>query len=129
LYQFGFGLSYTQYDYSNLKLSTNKVIIGEPVKVTIDVKNSGEMDGDEIVQLYIHDMVSTISRPVKELKDFSRIHLNKGETKTIEFTLTADKLQYYGPDMKRIVEPGEFEVQVGRSSTDFLSDKFEVISQ
>jgi len=129
LYHFGFGLSYTQYDYSNLKLSANKVIVGEPVKVTIDVTNSGEMDGDEIVQLYIRDMVSTVTRPVKELKDFARIPLKKGKTKTIEFTITADKLQYYGPDMKRIVEPGEFEVQVGKNSNDYLSDKFEVIKQ
>jgi len=129
LYHFGFGLSYTQYDYSNLKLSANKVIVGEPVKVTIDVTNSGEMDGDEIVQLYIRDMVSTVTRPVKELKDFARIPLKKGETKTIEFTITADKLQYYGPDMKRIVEPGEFEVQVGKNSNDYLSARFEAIRQ
>jgi beta-glucosidase len=128
LYYFGFGLSYTQYNYSNLKLSTKKVIEGDPVKVTIDVTNSGEMDGDEIVQLYIHDLVSTVTRPVKELKDFTRIHLKKGETKTVEFTITSDKLQYYGPDMTRVVEPGEFEVQVGKNSNDFLSGRFEVIS-
>lgn len=128
LYHFGYGLSYTQYKYSNLNLSAKKIIADEPVKVTIDVTNAGEMDGDEIVQLYIHDMVSTVTRPVQELKDFTRIHLNKGETKTIEFRITADKLQYYGPDMKRIVEPGEFEVQVGKNSTDFLSGRFEVSS-
>ena len=126
LYPFGFGLSYTQYNYSNLKLNAKKVIVGEPVKVSIDVTNSGDREGDEIVQLYIRDMVSTVTRPVQELKDFSRIHLAKGETKTVEFTITADKLQYYGPGMKRIVEPGEFEIQVGRNSVDYLSDKFEV---
>jgi beta-glucosidase len=129
LYPFGFGLSYTTYKYSNLKLDAKKVIAGEPVKVTIDVTNTGERDGDEIVQLYIRDMVSTVTRPVQELKDFAHVHLAKGETKTVEFTITADKLQYYGPDMKRIVEPGEFEVQIGRSSADYLTDKFEVISQ
>lgn len=129
LYSFGFGLSYTNYTYSNLKLNTKKVIAGEPVKVTIDVTNSGETAGDEIVQLYIRDMVSTVTRPIHELKDFTRIHLAKGETKTVSFLITADKLQYYGPDMKRMVEPGEFEVQVGRNSADYLSDKFEVISQ
>jgi len=128
LYHFGYGLSYTQYKYSNLNLSSKKISAGEPVKVKIDVTNAGEMDGDEIVQLYIRDMVSTVTRPVQELKDFTRIHLKKGETKTAEFTITSDKLQYYGPDMKRIVEPGEFEVQVGKSSTDFLSGRFEVIS-
>jgi beta-glucosidase len=127
LYPFGFGLSYTQYDYSNLKLSTKKITEGEPVKITIDITNSGNMDGDEIVQLYIHDMVSTVTRPVKELKDFLRMSLKRGETKTAEFTITSDKLEYYGPEMKRIVEPGEFEVQVGRNSTDFLSEKFVVL--
>lgn len=129
LYPFGFGLSYTQYTYANLKLNARKVVTGEPVKVTIAVTNSGERDGDEIVQLYIRDRVSTVTRPVQELKDFRRIHLVKGETKTVEFIITADKLQYYGPDMKRIVESGEFEVQVGRNSAEYLSDQFEVIKQ
>lgn len=72
-------------------------------------------------------MVSTVTRAVQELKDFSRIHLKKGDTKTVSFTITKDKLQYFGPGMKRIVEPGEFEVQVGRNSTDYLSTKFEII--
>jgi beta-glucosidase len=127
LYPFGFGLSYTQYSYSNLKLSTKKTGPDESVTVTIDVTNSGERDGDEIVQLYIRDMVSTVTRPVQELKDFARIHLAKGETKTISFLITPDKLQYYGLEMKRIVEAGEFEVKAGRSSVECLSDKFEVI--
>jgi beta-glucosidase len=127
LYQFGYGLSYTQYDYSNIKLSVNKITADQPVKVTVDITNSGEMDGDEIVQLYIRDIISTVTRPVKELKDFARISLKKGETRTVEFAITTEKLQYYGSDMKRLVEPGEFEVQVGKNSTDFLSAKFEVI--
>jgi beta-glucosidase len=74
-------------------------------------------------------MISSVTRPGQELKDFARIHLKKGETKTVSFLVTADKLQYYGPDMVRMVEPGDFEVQVGKSSTDYLSDKFEVIKQ
>ena len=101
-------------------------MVGQPVKVTVDVTNSGERDGDEIVQLYVRDMVSSVTRPVQELKDFSRIHLDKGEKKTVSFLITPDKLEYYGVDMKRIVEPGEFEVQVGRNSIDYLSGKFEV---
>lgn len=129
LYPFGFGLSYTRFSYSNLKLNAQKVIAGEPVEVTVQVTNTGERDGYEVVQLYIRDMVSTVTRPVQELKDFARIHLAKGETKTVSFLITGDKLQYYGPDMKRIIEPGEFEVQVGKNSTDYLSDKFEVIKQ
>jgi beta-glucosidase len=127
LYPFGFGLSYTTFQYSNLKLNTKKITASESVEVTIDVTNTGELDGDEIVQLYIRDMVSSVTRPVHELKDFERIHLKKGETKTVTFLITPDKLQFYGIDMKRIVEPGEFEVQVGGNSVDYLKDRFEVI--
>jgi beta-glucosidase len=96
-------------------LNSKKITASESVEVSIDITNTGEMDGDEIVQLYIRDMVSAVTRPVQELKDFARIHLKKGETKTVSFLITAAKLQYYGIDMKRIVEPGEFEVQVGRN--------------
>lgn len=127
LYPFGFGLSYTTFQYSNLKLNTKKITASESVEVTIDVTNTGELDGDEIVQLYIRDMVSSVTRPVHELKDFERIHLKKGETKTVSFLITDEKLQFYGIDMKRIVEPGEFEVQVGGNSVDYLKDRFEVI--
>jgi beta-glucosidase len=127
LFPFGFGLSYTQYKYSNLVISRRKIAASESVQVTIDVTNTGEIDGDEIVQLYIRDLVSTVTRPVQELKDFARIHLRKGETRKVSFVITPDKLQYYGINMKRIVEPGEFEVQVGKSSIEYLSDKFEVV--
>jgi beta-glucosidase len=128
LYPFGFGLSYTNFSYSNLKISSEKITPIDSVRVTIDVTNSGEADGDEIVQLYIHDVVSTVTRPVLELKDFVRINLKKGETKTVGFTVTPDKLQYYGPGMKRVVEPGVFEVLVGKNSRDLLSGTFEVTS-
>ena len=127
LYPFGFGLSYTNFKYSNLTISDKKATVGQSVNVTVDVTNTGEVDGDEVVQLYIRDMISTVTRAVQELKDFSRIHLKKGETKTVSFTITPEKLQYFGPDMKRIIEPGEFEVQVGKNSTDYLAVKFEII--
>jgi beta-glucosidase len=127
LYPFGYGLSYTTFQYSNLNLNKTKITADESVEVKIDITNIGELDGDEIVQLYIRDMVSSVTRPVQELKDFVRVHLKKGETKTVSFLIIADKLQFYGIDMKRIVEPGEFEVQVGRNSVDYLKDRFEVI--
>ncbi|MDA3929359.1 MAG: glycoside hydrolase family 3 C-terminal domain-containing protein [Prolixibacteraceae bacterium] len=127
LFPFGFGLSYTTFAYKNLKLNTNKVIVGEPVKVSVEVSNTGNREGDEIVQLYIRDKVSSVTRPVMELKDFKRVSFEKGETKTIEFIVTADKLKFYGLDMKKIIEPGEFEVMVGSSSVDYLSAIFTVI--
>jgi beta-glucosidase len=127
LYPFGYGLSYTQYTYTNLKLDKKKALAREPVTVTIDVTNTGDRNGDEIVQLYIRDMVSSVTRPVQELKDFKRITLAKGETKTVEFTINNDKLQFFNTKMKRVVELGEFEVMVGKSSTEYLSDKFEVV--
>lgn len=129
LYPFGFGLSYTQFQYANLKLDAKKITAGQSVTAIVEVTNTGERDGDEIVQLYIRDKVSSVTRPVHELKDFARVAIKKGETKTISFVITPDKLQYYGLDMKRIVEPGEFEVQIGKSSTNYLSDVFEVIGQ
>ena len=129
LYPFGFGLSYTQFNYSKLQINPKKVKAGEPVKVTLEVSNTGDRDGDEVVQLYIHDKVSSITRPVQELKDFSRIHLKKGETKTVSFLVTADKLEFFNIDMKRVVEPGEFEILVGKSSTDYLSGIVEVIGK
>jgi beta-glucosidase len=129
LYPFGFGLSYTRFTYSNLKLSNKIIHPDESFTVMIDITNSGEREGDEIVQLYIRDMVSTVTRPVQELKDFTRIHLEMGETKTVSFLITPDKLQFFGPDMIRKIEAGEFEVQVGRNSADYLSDKIEVIIQ
>ena len=127
LYPFGFGLSYTNYKYSNLKLSTKKATENDPITVSIDVSNIGNREGDEVVQLYIRDMVSSVTRPIQELKDFAKIHLNTNETKTVTFNITPDKLQFYGLDMKCIVETGEFEVQVGKSSSEYLSEKFEIV--
>jgi beta-glucosidase len=128
LFPFGSGLSYTTFEYSNLTISSKKVIAGEAIQITIDVKNTGAREGDEVVQLYIRDKVSSVTRPVKELKDFKRITLAKGETKTVTFTITADKLWFHDINMERVVEPGEFEIMVGGNSVECLSDIFEVVS-
>jgi len=93
--------------------SPERITAGEPLKVTVQESNTSDRDGDEIVQLYIRDMVRTVTRPLQELKDFERVHIKKGETKTISFIVTPYKLQYHGPGMKRIIEPGEFEISVG----------------
>ncbi len=116
LYSFGHGLSYTNFTYKNLKISTSSMKADGSATVTVDVTNTGKREGDEIVQLYIRDLVSTLTRPVKELKDFARTTLSAGETKSVSFKITGDKLKYLDENLKEIVEPGEFEIMVGGSS-------------
>ena len=118
LYPFGFGLSYTQFEYNNLRLSSAEVKNGQAVEVTVDITNVGKRAGTEIAQLYIRDKTSSVTRPVKELKDFQRIELQAGETQTVSFTLTPEKLAFWDINMKFVVEPGAFEVMVGPSSAD-----------
>ena len=126
LYPFGYGLSYTTFAYDKLKLSAEKIKNGESVQVSVNVTNTGKMKGDEIVQLYIRDKVSSVTRPVKELKDFKRISLEAGETKTVQFTIDPSKLAFWDINMNFVVEPGEFEVMIGRSSVDLLTKTFVV---
>lgn len=128
LYPFGYGLSYTNYKYSDIKLSANNIDQNENITATITVTNTGNYDGVEIVQLYIRDEFSSVARPVKELKDFKRVSLKAGESKQISFDITPDKLSYYDKDLKKIIEPGDFEVQIGSSSLDkdLLKAKFTV---
>ncbi|MGF7138666.1 glycoside hydrolase family 3 N-terminal domain-containing protein [Roseimarinus sediminis] len=121
LYPFGHGLSYTTFEYDQLKLSSDKIKKGETLEVSLVVTNTGKMKGDEVVQLYLRDKVSSVTRPVKELKDFKRISLEAGESQTVRFTLDASKLAFWDINMNYVVEPGEFEVMVGRSSVDVLS--------
>mgnify|MGYP000952378595 CR=1 FL=1 len=118
LYEFGYGLSYTTYKYENLKLSEATITPDKSVKVTVDVTNTGKMDGEETVQLYIRDEYSSATRPVKELKDFARIPLKAGETKEVSFTLTPEMLSYYDANMHYGVEKGTFKIMVGASSRD-----------
>ena len=125
LYPFGFGLSYTTFAYgkpsiSSTTMSTN----GGKLTVSIPVTNTGNYDADEIVQLYVRDLVASVSRPVKELKGFERISLKKGETKTVTFTLTPEELKFYNQELEYKNEPGDFEVMVGPNSRDVQSLKF-----
>ena len=124
LYPFGYGLSYTTFSYGEPRIDRTTMTADGAVKVSVDVTNTGSCDGDEIVQLYIRDLVASISRPVEELKDFRRIHLAKGETKTVTFTITADKLKFYNSNLQLVCEPGEFEVMVGPNSRDVQTVKF-----
>lgn len=118
LYPFGYGLSYTTYSYSDIWLDRTEIPADGTVKVSVEIRNTGNMAGDEIVQMYIRDRFSSVTRPVKELKDFARIHLEPGETRTVEFTVTPDKLMFLNKDLRPVVEPGEFIVMVGPSSDD-----------
>ncbi len=126
LFPFGYGLSYTTYEYKNLRLVPVEIRAGETALVSVDVTNSGKVAGEEIVQLYIRDVISLPTRPVMELKDFTRIALQPGETKTVTFRLTPDKLEAFNLEMKREIQPGEFEVMVGRSSVDYLKTLLKV---
>lgn len=121
LYPFGYGLSYTTFEYSGLKVDASD---NENVKVSATVKNTGERAGEEAVQLYIRDKVASVTRPVKELKGFRKILLQAGESRTVEFTLTAAELGFYDNDGNFIVEPGEFEVMVGTNSREGLKGEF-----
>lgn len=125
IYPFGYGLSYTEFSYSNLRLSSDHITRGgSGITVSIDVTNTGARSGDEIVQLYIRDKIASISRPVKELKDFKKIHLNPGEKKTVEFVLTEDKLKFYNAELDLVSEPGDFDLFVGGNSVDLMSVMF-----
>ena len=116
LNSFGHGLSYTNFAYNNLKISQSSIKANGSVTVTVDATNTGRRAGNEIVQLYTRDLVSTLSRPVKELKDFTSISLNAEETKSVSFKITGDKLKYLDENLKEIVEPRDFEIMVGGSS-------------
>jgi beta-glucosidase len=125
-FPFGFGLSYTSFDYKNLKINKTAFAKGEPVKVSVEVTNSGNYDGKEVVQLYIHDVAASLARPVKELKGFELIELKKGETKTVTLTLTDKELGFYDNDGNYLVESGTFKIRVGGSSDKGLESSFEL---
>ena len=127
LFPFGHGLSYTTFEYDNLRLNADHVSPGEVIQVQVDVTNTGERNGHEVIQLYLQDVQSSLVRPSKELKAFTKIKLKPGETKTIELSLQEDDLAFYDDaKMAWVVEPGHFEVLIGRSAGDIrLSDRFD----
>jgi beta-glucosidase len=118
LFPFGHGLSYTQFKYSNLQITPEKSGTGGEFIVQVDVQNTGNRSGKEVVQLYLNDLYATVSRPVKELKGFEKIFFNPGEQKTVTFKLTTEHLQMLDRSLNWVVEPGEFKVMVGSSSED-----------
>jgi len=126
-YPFGFGLSYTEFKYSNLKLDKTKIKKNESVEASIEVMNAGSVSGKEVIQLYIKDLVASVTRPVKELKGFQKIELKPGETKTIEFVITPKMLSFLDVNLNETIEPGEFHVMIGGNSEELLKASFEIV--
>lgn len=127
LYPFGYGLSYTYFTYSNLKLNKPQYTMDEQIDVTVTVTNSGDMKGEEVVQLYIRDLVGSVTRPVKELKAFEKIALAPGESQQVNFTLSKDDLAFYTRNMEFKAEPGDFKVFVGTNSEECLEADFKLL--
>ncbi|MDX5478829.1 MAG: beta-glucosidase BglX [Cyclobacteriaceae bacterium] len=123
LYPFGFGLSYTEFNYSNLQISSNSLKADQSLKISIEISNDGKYDGAEVVQLYVRDLVASITRPVKELKGFDKVFLKSGEKKKVDFELKQKDLMFYDQEAKFIWEPGEFEIMVGGNSKDLIKTK------
>ncbi len=126
VYPFGFGLSYSDFYYSNVKLSSTTLKAGQTITASVVVTNNSHTDGKEVVQLYTRDMVGSITRPVKELKGFQKIELKAGQSKTVEFKISADDLKFYNSDLKFVAEPGDFKVFIGGNSRDVKEASFKL---
>ena len=128
-FPFGYGLSYTTFEYSNLKLSQNIMKQNESIQVSVAITNTGKVFGEEIVQVYVSDRVASLIRPILELKDFQKIGLNPGETKTLLFSINKEKLSFYNDKLEYIAEPGMFDLKIGASASDIrLQDHFELLN-
>ncbi len=127
LYPFGYGLSYTSFSYGEVKLSANSMSNTGGITATITVTNSGNFDGEEVVQLYIRDMVGSMARPVKELKGFQKLLLKKGESRELRFRLTVNDLKFYNDQLKHVAEPGDFKIFIGGNSRDVKEAAFKLL--
>ena len=127
VYPFGFGLSYTSFSYSDISLSSSSFKPGEKITAFVTVTNSGNRTGKEVVQMYIRDMVGSITRPVKELKGFQKIELKAGESQKVTFTISADDLKFYNSDLKFVAEPGDFKIFIGTNSRDVKEADFKLL--
>ncbi len=125
-YPFGYGLSYTRFEYSGMRLSTNRLRMGATLEVSAEVRNSGSREGDEVVQLYVRDLVGSVARPVRELKGFRRVHLKAGEKQTVRFSLSTADLAFYNDRMQLVTEPGDFQVWIAPDSASGVEGAFRV---
>lgn len=123
LYPFGYGLSYTDFEYSDIQLSATELKGNQTLKASVTVTNKGKFDGEEVVQLYIRDLVGSVTRPVKELKGFNKVMIKAGESKRVEFNITPEQLKFYNSELKHVWEPGEFEIMIGTNSRDVKKQK------
>jgi beta-glucosidase len=128
LFGFGYGLSYTTFKFENLRVEPQQIYSGGTAKVSVDITNTGSREGDEVPQMYIHQRIASVTRPVKELKGFDRIRLKSGERKTVEFTITPESLSMLNVDMHKVVEPGVFEIMVGPNSQQTSTVTLEVLA-
>ena len=124
LYPFGYGLSYTKFEYGNMSISAEEIPMTGKLEVSVPVTNTGNLDGYETVQLYIHDLYADVVRPIKELKYFKKVFIKKGQTENVTFKITADDLKYYNSELKYVADPGQFDVMVGPNSADLQVKQF-----
>ena len=129
LFAFGHGLSYTGFDYSNIRTSASEIRMGEALTISADLVNSGEIAAEEVVQLYVRDLVANVTRPVRELKGFTRVKIQPGQRVTVEFQLHTDELAFYGRNQKKMIEVGDFHVWIGGSSETMLRTEFRIVSK
>ncbi|MBA4322085.1 MAG: glycosyl hydrolase, partial [Odoribacter sp.] len=127
LYPFGYGLSYTTFSYSDVKINKSKFHRNDQIRASVDIQNTGDCDGEEVVQLYIRDLVGNVTRPIKELKGFRKVMVKKNETVTVSFSLSTFDLSYYHQDMSFSFDPGDFELFIGTNSTECKTVKFSVL--
>ncbi|WP_194766531.1 glycoside hydrolase family 3 N-terminal domain-containing protein [Tamlana sp. I1] len=126
LYPFGFGLSYSNFEYSEIKISNSEMTSDSEIEVSVTIKNTGKVKAKEVVQMYIKDVKGSVTRPDKELKGFDKIELNPGESKTVSFKITPDMLKFTGLKMEKVLEPGDYTVMIGTSSTDYKQTSFQL---
>jgi beta-glucosidase len=127
LYPFGYGLSYTRFEYRDIVTSAKRIALGDTIEISATLHNTGDYGADEVAQLYVRDVVGNVTRPVRELKGFRRVRLEPGQSQIISFTLHTDELAFYNRKMQRVTEPGLFHVWIGGNSDAPLWSEFELI--
>ena len=127
LYPFGYGLSYSSFDYRDIATSTDRIQLGDTIEISATVQNTGDYTAEEVVQLYVRDVVGNVTRPVRELKGFCRVRLEPGQSRYISFNLHTDQLAFYDRKMQRVTEPGAFHAWIGGNSDADLWTEFELV--